>query len=99
MTVLERIVSYLPTKLQPYAKALIPFVLTLVTIGVQWAVTGEYSHSELATTVTGLVTTFAAYLFPNIPPGEIDPDEPVAVQSAGPVVVQDTGPYDGPVGP
>lgn len=55
----------LPKSLQPYAKAIAPFTLTLVAIAIQWAVTGEYDRAELTTTLTGLSAALLTYLVPN----------------------------------
>jgi hypothetical protein len=39
--ILERIVSFLPAKAQPIAKAIVPGVAALVAVGVNYAATGE----------------------------------------------------------
>lgn len=55
----------LPESLQPYAKAVYPFVLSLIAVGVQWAVTGSYDRAELATQLTGLLAALVTLLVPN----------------------------------
>lgn len=57
--------NLLPVSLRPYAKAVLPFIGTLVAIGVQWIVTGEYDRAELSTTLTGLIAAFVTLLAPN----------------------------------
>lgn len=73
MNLFTRIVSYLPASIQPYAKAFLPFIGTLIAIGVQYAVTGEYDRAEFVTTITGFGSTLVTFLFPNIPPGPVKP--------------------------
>lgn len=65
VSVFSRIVSYLPAPVRPYAKAFIPFVGTLVAVGVQYATTGEYDRAELTTTLTGMGAALMTFLFPN----------------------------------
>lgn len=77
------IVARLPARLQPYAKALLPAVGTLVAIAVQLAVTGEYDRAELTTTITGLGATIVAFVFPNIPPAAHDRAPDPATMSGG----------------
>lgn len=51
------------TAVRPYLKSVLPFVLSLIAVGVQWGVTGAYDAPELATQLTGLLgglVTFAA---------------------------------------
>lgn len=72
-SIFERIVSRLPVKLQPLAKALFPFVGTILAVAVQFFVTGEFDKAELVTTLTGISAAVITFLFPNIPPGDVDP--------------------------
>jgi hypothetical protein len=55
----------MPKKLQPFAKAIAPFALSLVAAGLQWASTGTYDGAELETNVTGILTALAVYFVPN----------------------------------
>lgn len=57
----------LPKPLQPYAKAAVPFVASLLAVAVQWAVTGEYDRAELVTQITGLGSALLSLLVPNEP--------------------------------
>ncbi len=61
--------NLLPPALRPYAKAVYPFVATLVGVVVQWIITGEFNELELVTAITGIVTTSLAFLVGNAPPG------------------------------
>jgi len=49
----------------PYLKAVAPAVGTLLAVGIQWAVTGEFGRAELATALTGLMAATLTYLVPN----------------------------------
>lgn len=51
--------------LRPYLKAILPALLTLVAVAVQWAATGAYDKAELATTITGLVSSLITFLVSN----------------------------------
>lgn len=51
--------------LRPYAKAVAPFVASLVAAGVQVALTGEYDAAEIHTNVMGLVAALLVYAVPN----------------------------------
>jgi hypothetical protein len=55
----------MPNALKPYAKAAAPFVLSLVAVAVQWAVTGTYDEAELATQLTGLLAALVTFAVPN----------------------------------
>jgi hypothetical protein len=51
---------------------LVPALSTVAAVLVQWAVTGEFDRSELATAVTGLVTAaLAAVAAWDAPPGAV----------------------------
>jgi hypothetical protein len=39
--------------------AVLPAVVTVLAVLIQWGVTGEFSRPELATAITGLVTSIA----------------------------------------
>lgn len=62
---MSALTGLLPARLQPYAKAFLPFVGTLVAIAAQWALTGAYDKAELTTTLTGLVGVLVTFLAPN----------------------------------
>lgn len=53
------------TTIRPYLKAVLPALLTLVAVVVQWAATGAYDKAELATTITGLLSSLITYLVSN----------------------------------
>lgn len=48
-----------------FLKSLVPFVGTLVAVGAQYLVTGEFDKAELATALTGLSASLIAFLVPN----------------------------------
>jgi hypothetical protein len=62
---LSRLVELLPLSLQPYAKAVIPTVLTVSALAVQWAATGEFDKAEFTTALTGLIGAAVTFLVPN----------------------------------
>lgn len=51
--------------LKPYAKAIAPFVLTVVTVLVNWVFTGALDATELHLAIIGAVTSLVTYLVPN----------------------------------
>lgn len=55
------------SNLKPYLKAIVPFVGTLVAIGVQVLVTGQFDKAEVATAVTGILASAVTYFVPNTP--------------------------------
>jgi hypothetical protein len=57
----------MPPSLRPYAKAVVPFLLTVAAVLIQWAVTGELNRPELATALTGGLAALTAFLVPNEP--------------------------------
>lgn len=79
---LEFLTNLLPVALRPYAKAVYPFILTLVATALTWAFTGEFNQQEIRTAVTGLVMTLLTFGVPNVPPGEVDHDVAVAIAEA-----------------
>lgn len=48
-----------------FLKSLVPFVGTLVAVGLQYAVTGEFDKAEVATAVTGVAASLVTFLVPN----------------------------------
>lgn len=58
----------LPASLQPYAKAVVPFVLSLIAALGQFLVTGEFDRAELVTALTGSLTSLVTLLVPNTKP-------------------------------
>lgn len=48
-----------------YLKAMMPAIGTLVGVGVQWGVTGEFDAGEWATAGGGALVTFLTYLVRN----------------------------------
>lgn len=63
--ILTGVVSKLPSAVRPYAKAFLPFVGTLIAVGVQYATTHTYDQVALSTTLTGLGATVVTLAFPN----------------------------------
>lgn len=53
--------------MRPYLKAVLPALLTLIAVGVQWAVTGEFDRAELVTTLTGLGSSLLTFYVRNEP--------------------------------
>lgn len=51
----------------PFAKALVPAVLGLVGVGLQWVTDGVLNEEELTTAVAALVTAILVYVVPNRP--------------------------------
>jgi len=66
--ILTALVARLPARAQPYAKALVPAVGTMLAVGVQYVATGELDRAELTTALTGFGTTIATLLTPNRQP-------------------------------
>jgi hypothetical protein len=54
--------------IRPYLKAVLPALLALIAVLVQWATTGEYDAPELATTLTGLLGAFVTFMASNEDP-------------------------------
>jgi hypothetical protein len=46
-------------------KSLLPFVCTLLAVGVQYGVTGEFDKAEVATAITGIGASLVTLLTPN----------------------------------
>jgi len=57
----------LPPRFRPAAKTIVAAALTVAIVAVQWLVTGELDRAELASGLTGLVTTLFVYGTPNLP--------------------------------
>lgn len=66
MYLLTTLTNLLPERWRPFAKALWPAILTIVAVGVQWVVTGEYDRAELVTTLTGLPSAIVTFFVPNL---------------------------------
>jgi hypothetical protein len=67
----------IPAKVRPYAKAVLPLVLALVAAALQWAITGEFDTSEIATALTGIATSGVTFGTSNGEPVDyIDAREP-----------------------
>ncbi len=80
MGFLENLVAKLPAGVQPYAKALVPVVLAVVAIAVQWADSGTFDTAELYTALGGFVTWLLTYAVPNlgyVQPGPVVDDNVV----------------------
>lgn len=63
--ILERLVSLLPAKAQPYAKVTIPSLVALITIGLNYAATGEFDPNGFQVAVGGLVLALLTFAVPN----------------------------------
>lgn len=57
-----------PARFQPVAKAVVPFVLTVIAVLGQWAATGEFDRVELVTAITGAASAVVTFLTPNTNP-------------------------------
>lgn len=55
----------MPARLRPYAKAVYPFLLTIVAVLGQWAITGELNRPELVTAITGALSALVTLTVPN----------------------------------
>lgn len=63
--------SWLPVALRPYAKALVPGLLTIVAVIVEWAIRGfdgDFNKVQFWTAVTGLGASFYIVLVANSNP-------------------------------
>lgn len=50
-----------------FAKAIVPLVLGVVSVILQWTATGEFNEAEFSTSLTALITAIVVYLVPNKP--------------------------------
>jgi hypothetical protein len=57
----------MPASLRPYAKSVLPFVLTLLAVLAQVIATGEFDRAEFATAFTGALAALVAYAVENEP--------------------------------
>jgi hypothetical protein len=57
--------TMLPEALQPYAKAVYPFVLAIIATLGQWVLTGEFNTAEAVTIGTGASAALLTLLVPN----------------------------------
>ena len=62
---LVKLVSLLPANLRPYAKAVVPAVVTAVSCLASWIITGTFDSAELKVAVEGAVLSLVAFAFPN----------------------------------
>jgi hypothetical protein len=69
-----RLVAVLPDSVQPYAKAFVPGVATVVAVLGDWAASGALNTDSLRTTIAGLVVTALTFALPNKGEGPGDPD-------------------------
>lgn len=67
-SVFDALTNLLPVSLRPYAKAVYPFVLTIILTVAQAIINKDVLDTNtLVTAVVGLVTTLAAFVPPNKP--------------------------------
>jgi hypothetical protein len=66
MYLLNKIVGLLPAKLQPYAKSVIPAVVTVAVLLYSWAQSGELDGEALRDAGQMAVVALLAFLFPNL---------------------------------
>lgn len=64
MYLLNLLTGLLPARLQPYAKAVYPTIVTAAAVGVQWVNSGALDVDELKTAAVG---AFAALLTLGVP--------------------------------
>ena len=64
--VVARLVGFLPSRLQPYAKAIVPAVLVLLSVLVQAFINGEYDPTAVDAAIRGVGVAFLTFLIPNI---------------------------------
>ena len=62
---LDKLVTLLPANLRPYAKAVVPAVVTAVSCLASWIITGTFDSAELKVAVEGAVLSLVAFAFPN----------------------------------
>jgi hypothetical protein len=67
----------LPSKLQPFAKAIAPALLTLIATLVDWLVVGTFNKETGAIVITGFLSSVVVYFVPNTQPMQYGgaPDE------------------------
>lgn len=53
------------SKLAPFAKAIAPAALTLVSVLVELVITKSFDELELSTAITGFLTSVVVYFVPN----------------------------------
>jgi hypothetical protein len=53
--------------IRPYLKAVLPALLTLIAVLVQWGVTGAFDKAELVTAITGFTASLLTFLAKNEP--------------------------------
>lgn len=65
MFLLEKLTAVLPTKLQPYAKAVYPAAITIAGAGASWIATGGLDVSEIRTAIGGGLLALVTLGVPN----------------------------------
>lgn len=65
MLILYALVAKLPAPLQPYAKALVPVAVASAAAVSSYLVTGTFDTTEIATAVSGAVTSLFVLAVPN----------------------------------
>jgi hypothetical protein len=59
----------LPAAWQPFAKAIMPAILTLIAASIDWLIQGTFNRQTTAIAITGLIAAIVTYLVPNAPQG------------------------------
>lgn len=62
---LSALTGLLPAKLQPFAKAIIPALVTLIAVVAQIVATHGVDPEALTTAISGLVLSVVTFLVPN----------------------------------
>jgi hypothetical protein len=60
-TTLTALAGLLPARLQPYAKAIFPALLAAIAVLVQYANTGSFDDTAMATAITGASAALVAF--------------------------------------
>lgn len=62
----EIVVAFVPPKLQPFAKAVVPFVIALVAVGLAMLGEGGWDAAATNAAVVGILSAVLVYLVPNL---------------------------------
>lgn len=65
MFIATQIVASLPTKLQPYAKSLIPACAAVITVGITYAMTGTFDADGMKAAMGLAGAAIMTFILPN----------------------------------
>lgn len=61
----DMITNRLPAPWRPYAKAILPSLVALASVGLQWALTGDLDKAALNTALTAFAMVLITFVAPN----------------------------------